>query len=190
MYEKIIVHQNKHDFTVMKRCYDKSLLESLIVTKPKLLEDAFPGSENWIAIPRKREFQDSLNYVFLDSLGIPTLVEVLENSSNSTRRKEVVGRLLEYGIHIRSIWDGEGVDSGYSVWAPPHGLIPEQFYKLSKGMEDEDFFSLVVKNIDKGLFRLCVLTNYPSQELTLFVETLNRYLKPAEIRCLEVNLFC
>src|SRR5690349_11033923 len=89
--------------------YDtEAVLQELIAEHPQMLagdDDASPGgnASAWLLIRREASVYDedeaasrgSLDHLFVDGNGIPTLVEV-KRSSDTRIRREVVGQMLDY----------------------------------------------------------------------------------------------
>lgn len=100
--------------------YDsESLLQTLLAKYPNLLAGEQMDAKNprrWILI--SQEFgvpgeQDgsnrwSLDHLFIDQDGIPTLVEV-KRSSDTRIRREVVGQMLDYAANAVSYWSIEKI---------------------------------------------------------------------------------
>ncbi len=95
--------------------YDsEDLLQRLLAKHPDLLagdqiDDTDP--RRWLLVQREAGVPDrddgdsrwSVDHLFLDQDGIPTLVEV-KRSSDTRIRREVVGQLLDYAAHAVVHW--------------------------------------------------------------------------------------
>src|SRR5581483_8714826 len=89
-----------------ERYGSEDILQTLLESHPDLLAgDQFPGDEprRWMLVKREAGIASeegggtrwSLDHLFLDQDGVPTLVEV-KRSTDTRIRREVVGQLLEY----------------------------------------------------------------------------------------------
>jgi len=117
--------------------YDsEEILQALIAKYPNLLAGDQIDERNprrWILVSREVTIPDnedaegrwSLDHLFLDQDGVPTLVEV--KRSNDTRiRREVVGQILDYASNASSYWDVDKIRSLYEVACETEGLDPRQ----------------------------------------------------------------
>ena len=92
--------------------YDsEDLLQGLLEKYPNLLAGDQIDSEvprKWLLVSREFEIPDnetsggrwSIDHLFLDQDGIPTLVEV-KRSSDTRIRREVIGQMLDYSKSIK-----------------------------------------------------------------------------------------
>jgi hypothetical protein len=65
----------------------------------------------------------SLDHLFLDQDGIPTLVEV-KRSSDTRIRREVIGQMLDYAANDVVYWPIEMIRSRFALWAIyPYSLV-------------------------------------------------------------------
>jgi hypothetical protein len=89
----------------------EDILQELLAKYPNLLAGDQMDSEEprrWLLVTREMGLPSddlegnrwSVDHLFLDQDGIPTLVEV-KRSSDTRLRREVVGQLLEYAGHAR-----------------------------------------------------------------------------------------
>src|SRR5207244_2650223 len=95
--------------------YDsEALLQELLATYPSLLAGDQINAEaprRWLLVTREMAVpgeQDgagrwSLDHLFLDQDGIPTLVEV-KRSTDTRLRREVVGQMLDYAANAVVYW--------------------------------------------------------------------------------------
>src|SRR4051812_20913823 len=97
-----------------KRRYDaEDVLQTLIATYPDLLagEDDLSERTRLVLIEREVLIADSpdaagrwsLDHLFVDQDGVPTLVEV-KRSSDTRIRREVVGQMLDYAANSIVYW--------------------------------------------------------------------------------------
>jgi hypothetical protein len=81
----------------------EDLLQSLIAEYPQILAEDETGERSaWVLVKREAGVADSgdgadrwsLDYLFLDQAGVPTLVEV-KRSTDTRARREVVAQMLD-----------------------------------------------------------------------------------------------
>ena len=123
----ILRDQSKLAEMVETRWDAEHKLQELIAEYPDLLGGDQIDVENhrrWLLVTREMPMQGqepnttrlSLDHLFLDQDGIPTLVEV-KRGSNAQVRREVVGQLLDYAaiatssLNVRDIQDAFGNSS-------------------------------------------------------------------------------
>src|ERR1035437_1834754 len=97
-----------------ERAYDsEDVLQTLVARYPNLLarEQVDPNEpRRWLLVTREAGIPDregggsrwSLDHLFLDQEGIPTLIEV-KRSSDTRIRREVVGQMLDYAANAVSL---------------------------------------------------------------------------------------
>ena len=78
----------------------------------------------------------SVDHLFLDQDGVPTLVEV-KRSTDTRIRREVVGQLLEYASHAVSYWDVNDVQRSYESACETDGEDPEEKIFALLGEDEE-----------------------------------------------------
>lgn len=132
----------------------------------------------------------SLDHLFLDQDGVPTLVEV-KRSSDTRLRREVVGQMLDYAANAVAYWP---VDLLREAFAATHlGTdrdTDEVFLDLfGPGVEPETFWANVEDNLRAGNIRLVFLADVIPDELRRIVEFLNEQMARAEVIALEVKQY-
>ncbi|MDY0034075.1 MAG: hypothetical protein RBT84_19110, partial [FCB group bacterium] len=113
----------------------EALFQKLLANYPDLLagDQMNPDSpRKWLLIAR--EFgvpgEDggsdhwSLDHLFLDQDGIPTLVEV-KRSTDSRIRREVVGQMLDYAANGVAYWPVEKIQARFDSLCQGQGVQPE-----------------------------------------------------------------
>jgi hypothetical protein len=102
---------------MVERPYEaEDVLQQLLADYPNLLAaDDDPGvRKRWLLVKRELGVASeegapdrwSLDHLFLDEEGVPTLIEV-KRSSDTRIRREVVGQMLDYAANGAELW---GVD--------------------------------------------------------------------------------
>lgn len=136
----------------------------------------------------------SLDHLFLDQDGIPTLVEV-KRSSDTRIRREVVGQMLDYAANAVMYWPIETIRAKFEAYCEQHDIDPinQVLRLLNSGEGDgalvEEFWDKVATNLRAGKIRLVFVADEIPQELKRIVEFLNTQMNPAEVLAVEVKQF-
>ena len=164
-------------------------LQDLLARFPSLL----PGDDLLLVsreagIPGESDGGDrwSLDHLFLDQDGVPTLVEV-KRSSDTRLRREVVGQMLEYAANGVAFWSLEHLQALFAVHARLPGTIPIFSWRSSSSMNPaEEFWKAVKTNLQAGRIRLVFVADEIPSELQRVVEFLNNQMDPAEVLAVEI----
>jgi hypothetical protein len=141
------------------------------------------GSDRW-----------SLDHLFIDQDGIPTLVEV-KRSTDTRLRREVVGQMLDYAANAIVYWPVENIRSKFEAACERKGAEPAQMVADFVGADASDpaaveaFWGLVKTNLQAGKVRLVFLADKIPTELQRIVEFLNAQMDPAEVIAVELRQF-
>src|SRR5262245_59644878 len=90
----------------------EEVLQGLIAEHPEILAEDESGERSaWVLVKREAGVADteegadrfSLDHLFLDQAGVPTLVEV-KRSSDTRARREVVAQMLDYAANAIAHW--------------------------------------------------------------------------------------
>ncbi|HEU4752413.1 MAG TPA: hypothetical protein VFU47_04820, partial [Armatimonadota bacterium] len=179
----------------------EDFLQELIERYPQLLAGEQMDPEEprrWLLV--SREFgvpgeQDgsnrwSLDHLFLDQDGIPTLVEV-KRSSDTRIRREVVGQMLDYAANGLVYWPPEGIRQQYEFRVQAAGADPEQEllaeFRWDRGYEE--YWQTVKRNLQAGKVRLVFVADVIPNELKRIVEFLNEQMNQAEVLAIEVKQY-
>ncbi len=185
-----------------EEAYDsESLLQELIAKYPNLLsgdQSHVKRSRRWLLIGREIGVPDedsagdrwSLDHLFLDQDGIPTLVEV-KRSSDSRIRREVVGQLLDYAANAVLHWSIERIQTELESSAVQKGLDFDLYLRDFLGPERDisEFWQTVRANLLSGRIRLIFVADEIPRELQRIVEFLNQQMSPAEVYAIEVRQY-
>jgi len=184
-----------------KSAYDsESVLQLLLAKYPDLLSGDQINSKSprrWlfiareIGVPSQEDGSDrwSLDHLFIDQEGIPTLIEV-KRSSDTRIRREVVGQMLDYAANIVSYWPIETIISRFESVCEQEGNEPEEL--LAQFLEEgstNDFWEKTRTNLRAGKVRLIFIADEIPDELKVIVEFLNIQMDPAEVIAIEVPQF-
>jgi hypothetical protein len=183
----------------------EDLLQTLLEKYPDLLAgDQIDQSEprRWLLISREMGIPEeekghdrwSLDHLFLDQDGVPTLVEV-KRSSDSRIRREVVGQMLDYAANAVVYWPTNTIRAKFEAACESEGGDSCQKVAdlLKADPEDEnaveDFWDRVKTNLQAGKIRLVFVADGIPPELRRIVEFLNGQMDPAEVLAVEIRQY-
>ncbi len=200
------IDQNETLRALPERPYDsESLLQELLAKYPDLLAGEQMDEESprrWLlvareyGVPGEEEGSNrwSLDHLFLDQDGIPTLVEV-KRSTDTRIRREVVGQMLDYAANAVAYWPVERIRQSFESAAElraedPNRLVLQLLGKdLENPEEIQTFWGNVKTNLQAGRVRMVFVADLIPVELRRIVEFLNQQMDPAEVLALEVKQF-
>lgn len=179
-------------------------LQNLIAKYPNIL----PGKQidsfrprRWILVSREMGLPDeeagsqrwSVDHLFLDQYGIPTLVEV-KRTSNTQIRREVVGQMLDYAANAVLHLPLEAIQQKFKSnhQDMESDLVLEDFLTTEGSEEEpdlEDFWQQVKTNLRTGKVRLIFVADKIPQSLEQIVAFLNSQMKRTEVLAVEVQQF-
>ena len=158
--------------------YDsEDLLQELLAKYPNLLagdqmDSARP--RRWLLIKREAELASeedgasrwSVDHLFLDQDGIPTIVEV-KRSSDTRIRREVVGQMLDYAANAVVYWPIEKIRAMFESHCEASGKNHEQELAdfLAGEGDFESFWSQVKTNFEAGRIRMLFVADEIPAEL-------------------------
>lgn len=154
----------------------------LLVAREMPVADSDAGGARW-----------SLDHLFLDQDGIPTLVEV-KRSSDTRIRREVVGQMLDYAANAVIYWPLEIIRERLAVQSKNSGKSPEEvladFLEIDPEDTDriENFWRGVASNLRNGRIRMLFVADVIPPELQRIIEFLNEQMSEAEVLGVEVRL--
>ena len=131
----------------------------------------------------------SLDHLFIDSEGTPTLVEV-KRSSDPRARREVVAQMLDYVSSFRRNWTSESLQARRVESARRDGRDPDQEldnYLAESGFDDEAaLWSEVATRIEANRLRLLFVADRLPAPLVRIIEYLNEQLRTTEVLGVEI----
>ena len=176
-------------------------LQELLARYPNLLAGDQMNStapRRWLLVRREAPVPDSadgggrwsLDHLFLDQDGVPTLVEV-KRSSDTRARREVVAQMLDYAANAVAYWPVEAIRAAFEKRAEDDRQDPDQLLNDVLGSEaDVDAFWAKVKvNLQAGRVRMVFVADEIAPELRRIVEFLNVQMDPAEVLAVEVRQY-
>lgn len=180
----------------------EDVFQSVLANHPNLLAGDQIDSEKprrWLLIAREVSIpadesgagQWSLDHLFVDQDGIPTLVEV-KRSTDTRIRREVVGQMLDYAANAVAYWPLETIRSSFERTCENRNLNSEQVLRefLAEAMSDvEGFWRSVKTNLQAGRVRMLFVADEIPTELKRIVEFLNQQMDPAEVLAVELRQY-
>lgn len=132
----------------------------------------------------------SLDHLFLDQDGIPTLVEVKRGTDTRIRR-EVVGQMLDYAANSVLHWPVQELRARFGARCELEGRDETAVLSELIGPErdPDSYWDLVRTNLTAGRIRLLFVADRIPPELRRVVEFLNRQMQPAEVLAVELRQF-
>jgi len=145
-----------------------------------------------MGIPDSADSSDrwSIDHVFLDQDGIPTLVEV-KRSTDTRIRREVVGQMLDYAANAVVHWPIEKLQAEFETSCRDANVSPEEKLRevLGNTASESDFWAKVKTNLQAGKVRLLFIADDIPSELRRIIEFLNEQMDPAEVLGVEIKQF-
>jgi hypothetical protein len=179
----------------------EDLLQQLLADYPNLISGSQINSfrpRRWLLISREFRVPDdkdasgrwSLDHLFIDQDGIPTLVEV-KRSTDTRIRREVIGQVLDYAANAVSYWTIEEIMYRFEEQCKElnkDSLITIQDF-LQNEIEPLNFWELTKTNLKAGKIRMLIIADSIPKELQRIIEFLNEQMTPAEILGMEIKQF-
>ena len=178
-------------------------LQHLLALKPALL----PGDQinpdvprEWLLVRREMGIPDganqpdrwSIDHLFLDQDGIPTLVEC-KRASDTRIRREVIAQMLEYAANATSYWNAAELQRAAEETHKKIASSLDDSLERLLGSRDEakiaDFWKSVESNLRAGKVRLIFVADEIPPELRRLVEYLNERLLDVDVLAVEVKQF-
>ncbi len=169
----------------------ESALQSILAEYPNLISGKQIHPEKprkWLFISREFGVPDdknkgnrwSLDHLFIDQEGIPTLIEV-KRSTDTRIRREVIGQILDYAANAVSYWKIEDVIHLYEQTCEKEKLDPiDRLETFMEGeFEIDEFWESVKTNLRAGKIRMLIVAD----------GILNEQMSPAEILGVEIKQF-
>ena len=176
-------------------------LQQLLAKYPNLLAgDQIDNQDprRWLLITREMglpsdDFKGnrwSVDHLFLDQDGVPTLVEV-KRGQNTQVRREVVGQILEYAANAISYWPVQRIMDELDHRCEEQGINAEEALGELIGPDADvgDYWDRVETNLQAGRVRLVIVADVIPSELRQIIEFLNQQMDPADIFAIEIKQF-
>lgn len=176
----------------------EAVLQALLAEHPEVLVGDDDGEgRGWVLVKREAGVADaddvgdrwSLDHLFLDHEGVPTLVEV-KRSSDTRARREVVAQMLDYAANATAFWNVERMQTWFEAECELHGTESAAVLEAACGVTDPGtFWERVRTNLAADRIRLVFVADAISAELRRIVEFLNRQMSETEVLAIEVKQY-
>ena len=178
----------------------EDIFQELLASHPDLLagDQVRPGEpRKWLLVAREVGVPDSedggsrwsLDHLYLDQDGVPTLVEV-KRSSDTRLRREVVGQLLDYAANAVAHWPASEIRNQFERRCAEAELDPDEEIELFLDDDELDtawFWERVKTNLQARKVRMLFAADRIPRELRRIIEFLNEQMDPAEVLGLELK---
>jgi hypothetical protein len=202
MPESIFLLNNGQLIEMNESTYlSEDLLQKLLADYPSLISGSQIDSERprrWLFVSREFGVPDekdkgnrwSLDHLFIDQDGIPTLVEV-KRSVDTRLRREVIGQILDYAANAVSYWTIEEIIHRFEECCNTNGKeIGIELSDFLQGeIEVDQFWENTKTNLKAGKIRMLIIADVIPKELQRIIEFLNEQMTPAEILGVEIKQF-
>ena len=177
----------------------EAVLQALLADHPEILAGGQQGhdGEGWVLVKREAGVADSeqagdrwsLDHLFLDGAGVPTLVEV-KRSSDTRARREVVAQMLDYAANATAFWRVDSLQAWFEAECERHGTDSPAALEAAFGITDPpSYWERVQTNLAADRIRLVFVADEIAPELRSIVEFLNRQLSETEVLAIEVKQY-
>jgi hypothetical protein len=197
-----LIHSNGELVEMKETSYDsEDILQELIAKYPNLLAGDQIDSVNprrWLLINREFGLSDeenkaprwSIDHLFLDQDGIPTIVET-KRADDTRIRREVAGQMLDYAANAIVYWPIETIISEFQTRCEKEDYNPETLLNefLQNSMDANTFWEQAKTNLKAGKIRLVWVSDNIPKELRRIIEFLNEQMDPAQAIGIEVKMF-
>jgi hypothetical protein len=197
-----LITENNQLVEMQSSLYEsEEVLQTLIAQFPRLLASCSEEEQDnaqWLLISREVGVPDnengsarwSLDHLFIDSEGVPVLVEV-KRSTDTRIRREVVGQMLDYAANAVAYWPIEHIKASYISECGRLEISPQDnLEQFLDGRIDEDAFWRKVKtNLQAGRIRMLFVADQIPNDLKRIIEFMNEQMDPAEVLGIEIRQF-
>lgn len=183
------------------RSYEsEDVLQTLLEKYPNLLA----GGQINPSVPRRwllisREFgvpnepggagRWSIDHLFVDQDGVPTIVEV-KRATDTRIRREVVGQMLDYAANGVRYWPIDHLRTRFEAACEARQQSAGEVIQAALGVDDANVLWESVKtNLQAGKLRLVFVADDIPAELQRIVEFLNEQMKQAEVLAIQIRRY-
>jgi hypothetical protein len=181
----------------------EDVFQALLARFPELLTDADFGEgepRKWLLVTREAMVPAeadgsgrwSLDHLFLDQDGVPTLVEI-KRASDTRLRREVVAQMLDYAANAVNYWKPEDIEKWLDKRCQQDGLeSSNEALRTAFGIDQtglETYWRSVRANLGSRRIRMIFVADRIERELEAIVAFLNEQMKDATVVALELAQF-
>lgn len=177
--------------------HSEDVLQALLAQHPEMLTVDGRRAGKLLLVRREASVTDSegaggrwsLDHLYLDAEGIPTLVEV-KRSSDTRGRREVVAQMLDYAANARISFSVGTLVTWIEERARTAGTTVAEALASALGVDDpEGFWQRVATNLEAERFRLIFVSDVIGPELRRIIEFLNGQMTRTEVLAIEVKQY-
>ncbi len=187
----------------------EDVLQTYVEHYPDLLAGDLIDAESprrWVLVQRESPLAReagggawwSIDHVFLDQDGIPTLVEV-KRSSDTRIRREVIGQMMEYAAHAVVYWPVEKMRAQFESTCRANDAEADPVRQVAELLdlpadaaipeEVEGYWARVGENLEQGHLRLLFVADSFPPETKRIIEFLNEKMNDVEVLAVEIKQF-
>lgn len=177
----------------------EDVLQALLEEYPELLagDERAEEPRRWLLIEREISLASdemsggrwSVDHLFVDQTGVPTIVEVKRRSDTRIRR-EVVGQMLDYAANAVVYWNLDHLRATFESGCAQRGQDPVEVVAQMLDVEDtEAFWEGVRTNLAANRLRLVFVADEIPSELRRIVEYLNEQMSTTEVLAIEIKQY-
>jgi hypothetical protein len=184
--------------TMNETAFDaETVLQELIERHPEMLAGDDAGHGPLLLVKREAGVADaedagtrwSLDHLYLDASGVPTLVEV-KRSSDTRARREVVAQMLDYAANAKASFNIDQLQAWIAERATIHGRTVVDELRDTLAVEDTDaYWAQVATNLAAERLRLIFVSDAIAPELRTIIEFLNGQMARTEVLAIEVKQY-
>ena len=174
----------------------ESIFQEIVEKYPQLLNSITNSPYHPVLIKRESGIADknssgsrwSIDHLFVDTDGVPILVEI-KRAQDTRLRREVIGQIIEYASHADHSWTKESLLNDINTTCEELNLNKDELKKiLYTTYQEDEFWDVVKNNLKAQNMRLVIVADDISGELETSLEWLND-LSPIEFIGLEIKKF-
>lgn len=177
--------------------HSEDVLQALLAQHPEMLTVEGREAGRLLLVRREAAVRESggssarwsLDHLYLDAEGIPTLVEV-KRSSDTRGRREVVAQMLDYAANAKVSFSMATLVTWTEERAREAGTSVAETLASTLGVDDpEVFWHRVATNLEAERFRLIFVSDVIGSELRRIIEFLNGQMTRTEVLAIEVKQY-
>jgi len=195
---EIYLRQGTSFVPLREQSYEaETVLQELIAEHSEMLvgEDAEHGAlllvrrEAGVTDQKDAGARWSLDHLYVDADGIPTLVEV-KRSSDTRGRREVVAQMLDYAANAATSWNVDQLAAWLEEDSQRRGSNADEALRDAFGVEDPDaYWTTVRTNLAAERLRLIFVSDVIGPELARIIEFLNGQMADTTVLAIEVKQY-
>jgi len=132
----------------------------------------------------------SLDHLYVDQLGVLTLVET-KLIQNPESRREVIGQIVEYAANAADRWgDGKTRQFASDYYSSKGKTLEDELETFFGASYEEDaFWDQIERNLQAGNIRLVIASDTLRPEVIKMIEYLNGEMSNADVLGLELRCY-